>query len=592
MAWKHTQQIRARLNREQGTIYKDWGGRLSVILAFPNTYYVGMSSLALHLMYRVFNQRSDVVCERTFWEKQTAPSDRLFSYESQRPVTDADVFAFTISFEMDYFNVVDMLRRAGMPLWSEERLQSKQYDGRPWPFLVAGGPAVTMNPEPLAPFFDAFVIGEGEEVVDTLVEVFHDHRLDRLGALETLARIPGIYVPLLHPNDPKDPTYHPIERLWVRDMGRIPPTTVIHTPDTEFANMHLVEIARGCGRGCRFCLAGYLYRPPREQTLDEILAQARQGLQVTDRIGLVSAAVSDYSQIDALAIALRQMGARISVSSMRTDPISVPLLQALRQSGARTLTIAPEAGSERLRHVISKTQQVNDLLTAVDLAEALRFPQLKLYFMVGHPTETDEDIDELIHLVLEIRQRFRRRLVVNATPFVPKPHTSFQWVAMAPADIIRNRQKRIERALVRHRITVRSDDPRRAEIQAVLSRGDRRLAPVLADLKRLTVRSFHKAMSAHDLAPSSYLAARDQDEYQPWHIVDSGLRLSYFRREWRLAQTGQTGRPCPPQAAGCLTCGVCDPAWAFRLSGGLPAGKQSSEQQPQPVVIPLVDTTA
>ncbi len=578
MRWQQIQRIRRRLAKEKGTVYKDWGGRLRVALAFPNTYYVGMSSLALNVIYRAFNALPDVVCERTFWEKESAEAgEPLLTYESQRPVSDVDVFAFTVSFEMDYLNILEMLRQAGIPLWARERLERPRGDGHPWPLLLAGGPAVSMNPEPLAPFFDAFVIGEGEDVIPVIVNILQDYRDDRQAALEALARVPGVYVPLLHPADPRDPDFRPIERLWARNVLQVPPITAIHTPDTEFSNMHLIEIARGCGRGCRFCLAGYIYRPPREQPLDAILEWAREGLQHTDRIGLVSAAVSDYSRIDELAVRLREMGARISVSSMRTDPISVPLVKALAESGTRTLTIAPEAGSQRLRDVISKTQTVDDLMAAVDLAESLRFPQLKLYFMIGHPTETEADIDELIAFVKEVRRRFRRHLIINATPFVPKPHTPFQWVAMAPREVLKARQKRITRALAPDRVTVRADNPDWAAVQAVLSRGDRRIADVLARLDRLSPRAFFRTMEAMGLDVDAYLGERDPRQPAPWDIVGSGLRVKYFQREWRLAQRAMTGKECPPQAKGCLSCGVCDPEWAFR-----------DTSQPQPVPIPLL----
>ncbi len=563
--WEYKERIRKRLADEQGTVYKDWGGRVAVALAFPNTYYVGMSSLALNVVYRAFNTLPDVVCERVFWDKEAYEAGwPLITHESQRPVTDAHVFAFTISYEMDYFNVLELLRQARIPLWAEERLQHPQYDGTPWPLLLAGGPAVSMNPEPLAPFFDAFVIGEGEDVIPVIIDLVRQYGENRRDLLDALARVPGIYVPLVHPHDPAAPDFQPIERLWARDVTRIPPTTLIHTPHTEFSNMHLIEIGRGCGRACRFCLAGYIYRPPREQPLEVVLEWAREGLRYTDRIGLVSAAVSDYSRIDELAIRLREMGARISVSSMRTDPISEPLVRALAESGTRTLTIAPEAGSQRLRDVISKTQTVDDLMAAVDLAETLRFPQLKLYFMVGHPTETDADIEDLIQFVLEVRQRFRRTLIINATPFVPKPHTPFQWVAMAPAEVIRRRQKRIARALARHKVTVRADNPRWAQVQGILARGDRHLARVLAQLDRLTPNAFFKTMRDLGLDPDVYLGEHPVGEATPWAIVDSSVKLKYFMREWRLAQVARISRECPPQARGCLSCGACDPAWAFR----------------------------
>jgi len=575
VSWKQIERIRRQLNKEQGTLYKDWGGRLRIALTFPNTYYVGMSSLALQVMYRAFNRYPGVVCERTFWHKEEYEAGvPLLTYESQRPVADVDIFAFTISYEMDYFNVADMLRQARIPPLAAERQHQRRPDGRPWPLLIAGGPAITMNPEPVAPFFDVMVIGEGETVIGQIIEAVREHGPDRSAALEALAQVPGLYVPALHPSDPTHPDFHPVERLWLRGVPPVPPTTLIHTPGTEFSNMHLIEIARGCGRGCRFCLAGYIYRPPREYPLEQVLAWAREGLTHTDRIGLVSAAVSDHSQIDELAVRLRALGARISVSSMRTDPISVPLVEALHASGTRTLTIAPEAGSQRLRDVINKTQRVDDLMAAVDLAERLRFPQLKLYFMLGHPTEREEDIDELIAFVTEVRKKFSRTLIINATPFVPKPHTPFQWMAMTPAAVIKARQKRIARALARHRVTVRADNPRWAEVQGVLARGDRRLAPILAHLSPVSPRTFFAALEAAGLDKTAYLGERHIGDPLPWEIVASGVRPKYFLRERRLAQASRTGHHCPPRALGCLSCGSCDPDWAFRDRSGIPPRKK------------------
>ena len=294
--------------QEKGAIRKEWGGRMTVALTMPNTYYVGMSSLALQLLYRTFNQAADVACERIFWEKGAASAGKpLLSLESSRPAAEFDLWAFTISWEMDYFNVVELLRQAGIPPLAVDRQTSTQWNGQPWPLLIAGGPGVTMNPEPMAPFFDAILIGEGEEATPQLMALCRtaldqDDHSDHSALLAELDRTPGWYVPTLRPSNRNHERFHPVERLWVRSLPAFDTSSTLYTPDTEFSNMHLMEIARGCGRGCRFCLAGYVYRPPREQPLDKLLASAEAAIrQGYTKVGLVSAAVSDHTQIDELA---------------------------------------------------------------------------------------------------------------------------------------------------------------------------------------------------------------------------------------------------------------------------------------------------
>ena len=567
---------------EEGAVVKDWGGRLPIALTFPNSYYVGMSSLAFQLLYRWLNDEPDVVCERIFWKKGAAAAgEPLLSQENGRPAADFDIWAFTISWEMDYFNVVEMLRQAGIPPLAQDRRDSSRWDGSAWPLIIAGGPGITMNPEPMAPFFDAVLIGEGEEAVPQFLDLCRDALYeDREALLQTLDRQPGFYIPHLRPSNRDHVDFRPVERLWVRQLADYPTHSVIYTPDTEFSGMHLMEIARGCGRGCRFCLAGYVYRPPREQPLDKLLDWAQAAMaKGHKRIGLVSAAVSDHTQIDELATELAGMGASISASSMRMDPISVPLIQAMAAGGSQTLTVAPEAGSERLRNVINKTQTEEQMMRAVGLAAALNFPQLKLYFMTGHPTETDDDIQALIDFTLKARQLYKRRLAINATPFVPKAHTPFQWEAMMPAKELKRRQRTINKALGRHGVEVRADSPEWAEVQAVLSRGDRALAEVLLAIPpgQLNTRLFFRTMENLGLDKEHYLGRWKAGDSLPWDIVQSGVSESYFNYELRLARQERTGLSCPPDSAGCLTCQACDSDWAFRYGANenrpIPAAK-------------------
>lgn len=552
--WQTIAEARSKVKREIGTVIEDWGGRIPIALAYPNSYYLGMSSLAVHVIYRLFNEQPGIVCERTFFTK-----GQPISLESQRPLMDFAVLAFTLSFEMDYFNLVEMLDRAGIPPLAEGRDERH-------PLLLAGGPCVTANPEPLAPIFDALVIGEGEEVIPTLAETLRrEARAPRLELLRQWATIPGLYVPRFYQveydglgvkaieHEPFAP--YPVKRQWVRDLDAHPTTSAILTDETEFGDMYLIEVARGCGRGCRFCLAGFSYRPLRERSVEVLLDQAKEGLGYREKIGLVGAALSDYSQIDALTQGLRQLGAQISVSSLRVDSLSERLFQALVEGGTETLTIAPEAGSARLRSCINKDISEEEILEVAQRASR-HFPQLKLYFMLGLPGETEEDIEALVYLTQKLKERFSGHLIVSLSPFVPKAQTPYQWAPMAPLPVLEARLRYVKQSLPS--IEVRSESAAEAAIQATLARGDRRVGVALARTKGKSLLIWKRALAKQGLPHEALLEERPRGTL-PWKVVDNRVSEEYLWQEWRKGIKAQYTPPCPPSE--CLKCGACDEAF-------------------------------
>lgn len=567
-------RLQEQFAKEHGAYRYPAGGRTRFALVYPNTYFVGMSNLGLHIIYDLLNQRGDTACERFFlpdrtelprYERTQTP---MMSVETQTPLADFAVTGFAISFEMDYFNVVKMLALSHVRLRSAER-------GARDPLVIAGGPCATFNPEPLAEIVDAFVIGEGEVIVPALMDAYHEaarEGLDRGALLRRLARVPGVYVPALYvpayDGEGKIAALTPtadapatVARQWVEDLDAYPAHTVVVTEETEF-NLYLIETARGCGRHCRFCMAGYCFRRPRNRSLAVIEEQVRAALPYGKKIGLMGAAISDYPEIDELCRSILGEGLSMSVASFRADSVTQELVEALAASGLQTLTLAPEAGSARMRAVINKGIEEHHLFTAIDLGAAAHIPNFKLYIMVGLPFEEAADIAAIIDLAERLRTYMdekgsRGTLTLSVNPFVPKPFTPFQWMPMADKKRLDAIMKEITQALRRHKkIVVHFESPKEALVQAILARGDRRLGkPLMRAAVGRGGKDLVSEMRTEGLAPEDYLTRTwGAEEYLPWEHLDMGFSKSYLRREYEKAAALKETIGC---FDGCTRCGVC-----------------------------------
>jgi len=541
MGWEEVRKARQRLSREQGTIIKDWGGRIPIALIYPNSYYVGMSNLGLHAIYSLLNGHSEVVCERVFWERENQ-NQRLpaLSLESQRPLADFAIIAFSILYELDYFNMVPILKASGIPIHAADRDERH-------PLIIAGGPCITANPMPLSSFFDCLGIGEAEPILPTMLPVLSEGISSRRNALLTaLASLPGVYVPQLNSETP-------VSRQWVGNLDDFPVASTILTPDTELGDLYLIEVERGCNRGCRFCLTSNAFSPMRFRSMEKLLAQARLGLNYRKRLGLVGAAVSDYPHLEELLAKLRETGAELSISSLRIKPLSQIVLGEMAKGGARTIALAPEAGSQRLRQVINKGISEEDILASVAKVAEQRIKQLKLYFMIGLPSETDEDIEEIVNLTLKCkeivdRQQTGCRITLNIAPFVPKAGTPFQWLPMASLPTLNHRLSVLKNKLSPRGIKLKIESPAWSEVQAMLARGDAKLADVLADTETTSLSAWRRALDKHHIDDDFWAHQRwETDQRLPWAIVDSGTELEHLSLELHRALTPSTECPAPPQ---------------------------------------------
>lgn len=575
------------LAAEMGTVKKKWKDRLPVALIYPSAYPVAVSSLGFQLVYSLLNEQEHIVCERFVYPSNGEP---LRSLESNRPLTDFSFVFGSVSFEDDYPRLVAMLAAGKIEPLSGSRTAEI---GPGSPLVVFGGVAVFMNPEPLAFFADIMVIGEAEAVLPDLLALLLSLYKKNVARQEVLRQaagtLPGCYAPALYAFDfgehgevvaiRHEAGVPERVRKVVADRMKTAAHSRLFSPEAELS-MFMTELGRGCSRGCRFCAAGFIYRPPRLWNAAQILRGIGERPAEIRRVGLLGMEMADSATLDTIAAFLREQACRLSFSSLRADRISGTLLSLLSESDLKSAAIAPDGTSERLRKVINKGLTEKDLLTAaVRLAEA-GILHLKLYVMIGLPTETDEDLDEMVSLVHRLREvllpvgRLRGRmceLTLSVNSFVPKPWTPFQYVSYGGLDYptaMGRRDETIAVKTLRRKIKylrqhlsgvanlrIRTDRPERILQQAVFARGDRRLGPVLLDLA-VHGFPFGRAMKKYGLSSWQFaIRPRPADEIFSWDVLDHGINRQYLWREYRRSLKAEQTKSC--DTAVCRRCGVC-----------------------------------
>jgi radical SAM family uncharacterized protein len=560
MSWKLKKRYRSLLSKEKGSQKNLWGNRITVCLAYPHYYRTGMSNLGFQTLYALFNSHPSFLCERVFLpdpdDESTfiSKSTPLFSLESQKPLADFDIIAFSISFENDYPNILKILSMSRIDLLTHQR---KEED----PLIIGGGISVTLNPEPLADFFDLFILGEGEEAIPEFLDIFEESYHLGLSHHEMLSRVQkeveGAYVPrfysvsykkdgLIMGFTPSDSSFP--ERIRKRSVGYINAFNTdqsIIAPDTEFGEMFLSEVSRGCGRGCRFCAAGFVYRPARFRKPEILEESITRGLEQQKKIGLLGTAVSDHPDLVLLCQSILKKNGKLSIGSLRLDRLNKEMVSLLRKADVEMLSLAPEAGSQRLRDLINKKITESHIFDSVELLIENLILNIRLYFMVGLPTESPEDVEAIIDLAKRIKyhaikysagKRRFRRIVLSINQFIPKPATPFQWEGLEDINLVRRRIRKIESSLRKESsVKVIHDLPKWNYIQAFLSLGDRSAGQVLLSVHK-NHGNWSQAFKEVNINPDFYVyRQKDTDEILPWDFIDHGVSREFLIKEYRKA---------------------------------------------------------